>query len=154
MAVACVEFAAQLVRVWQRFSFPTRIRENCTCVLCCPESYETCTCHYPGFEKRRNKTFGRGVAGPFVILLPASRSWASAVLGHGGGNRGAVAASSIPQGIRGSNHSHGCLVVSGAYHLPHGRRQANQKHCKEKVIVRADIMGKVLLGFPHGYLSM
>ncbi len=62
----------------------------------------------------RRMTFGTFVAIPFVILLPASRSWASAVLGHGGHDRGVVAASSITQGVRDSNHSHGCLVVSGA----------------------------------------
>ncbi len=98
---------------------------------------------------RRGTTFGTGVAVPFVIPLLASRSWPSAALGHGGRGHGDVAASSIPQGVHGSNHSHGCLVVSGTYCLPNGRRQANQKHCKEKIDVGADTMGKVLLEFPH-----
>ncbi len=31
----------------------------------------------------RRTTFGTGVAVPFVILLPASRNWASAALGRG-----------------------------------------------------------------------
>ncbi len=60
-----------------------------------------------------------------------------------------MAASSIPQGIRGSNHSQDCLVVFSTYCLPHGGWQANQKHCKKKVIVGAETMGKVLLEFPH-----
>jgi hypothetical protein len=29
-------------------------------------------------------TFGMGVADPFVVLPPTSRSWVSAALGHGG----------------------------------------------------------------------
>jgi hypothetical protein len=40
-------------------------------------------------------------------------------------------------------------AVSGAYRLPHGTRQADQKHCKGKVVVGADTLGKVLLEFPH-----
>jgi hypothetical protein len=97
----------------------------------------------------RRITFGTGVAVLFVILFPASRSWASAALSNCGLNRGVVPASSIPQGVCGSNHSHGCLVVSSADSLPNGRRQANKKHCKKEVIVWADTVGKVLLEFPH-----
>jgi hypothetical protein len=96
----------------------------------------------------RRTTFGMGIAIPFVVLLPACRSRASAALSRGSRNRGVVAAPSIPQGIRGSNYSHGFPVVSGADHLPHGRRQANQKHCKKEVVVWDDTMGKVLLEFP------
>ncbi len=71
---------------------------------------------------RRRMTFGTGVAIPFVVLLPASRSRASTALSLSGCNNGVVATPSIPQGIRSSNHSHGCLVASGAYYFPHGRR--------------------------------
>ncbi len=74
-------------------------------------------------------TFETCVAVPSDVLPPTSRSCASAVLGHGGRNHGVVATWSIPQGIRSSNHSHGCLVVSGTDRFSHGRRQANQKHC-------------------------
>ncbi len=70
----------------------------------------------------RRTTFGTGIAVPIFVCLPASRSRASTALGCGGCDRGVVAASSIPQGIRGTNHRHSCLVVSGAYRLPHGRR--------------------------------
>ncbi len=57
---------------------------------------------------RRRATFGTGVAIPFVA--------------RGGCDRGVVAAMSVPQAVRGSNHGHGCLVVSSTYRLPHGRR--------------------------------
>jgi hypothetical protein len=85
-------------------------------------------------------TFGTGVAVP----LPISRSWASASR-----DRGVVAAPSITQGIRDSNHSQACLVVSGADCLPHGRWQVNKKHCKKEVVVWADTVGKLLLEFGH-----
>jgi hypothetical protein len=64
-------------------------------------------------------------------------------------DRGVVAASSIPQGVCGSNHSHGRLVVSGTRRFLHGRRQANQKHCLKKIVVGADTVRKMLLEFPH-----
>ncbi len=70
----------------------------------------------------RRVTFGMGIAIPSIILLPASRSQASTMLSHGGCDYGVVAASSIPSGVRGSNHGHGCLLVSCSYCLPHRRR--------------------------------
>jgi hypothetical protein len=39
---------------------------------------------------RMRTTFRTGVAVPFVILLPASWSWASATLSHGGCDRGVI----------------------------------------------------------------
>jgi hypothetical protein len=60
-----------------------------------------------------------------------------------------VAIASVPQGIRGSNHRHGCLGVSGTYCLPHGRQYADQKHGEEKIFVWADAMGKMLFEFSH-----
>ncbi len=71
---------------------------------------------------RGRTTFGKGVAVPFVVLPPASRSWASAALDHSGCDFGVVATLSIPQGVCGSNHIHGCLVVSGTNRFSHGRR--------------------------------
>jgi hypothetical protein len=84
---------------------------------------------------RGRTTFGTGIAVPFVVLPPASRSWASAVPGRGSHDHGVLAASSIPQGVRGSNHSHNFLVVSGTYRFSHERRWSNQKHCEKKIIV-------------------
>jgi hypothetical protein len=60
-----------------------------------------------------------------------------------------VAAPSIPQGVRGSNHSHGCLVVSGTNRFSHERLQSNKKHCEKKIIVWADTLRKMLLMLPH-----
>jgi hypothetical protein len=94
-------------------------------------------------------TFGMGVTVPSVILPLASRSWASAALGFGGRDSGVVAASSIQQGVCGSNHSFSCLLVSSPSHFLHGRRQANQKHCQKKIVVSADTVRKMLLELPH-----
>jgi hypothetical protein len=101
VSVARVKSAAGPVRVWRRFSFPNKSRGKC-----------------PGFGERkiragRRTTFGMGFVIPSVILLPTSRSWAFAALSHGGRNRGVFAASSIPQGVHGSNHNHSSLVVYG-----------------------------------------
>ncbi len=69
----------------------------------------------PGFWKEKKiraggrMTFGTGVSVPSVILPPASRSWASATLISGSHDRGVVAAMSILQGVRGSNHSQAVL---------------------------------------------
>ncbi len=99
-------------------------------------------------------TFGTGFAVPSVILPPASRSWASTALGHGGLDRGVVAASSIPQGICGPNHSHDYLLVSSTNRFRHGRQQANQKHWQKKIVVRADTMRKMLMSFPMRTLGL
>ncbi len=102
-----------------------------------------------GFVAVKVVKLGMGIAVPSVVLPPASRSWASAALGSGGHDRGIMATSSIPQGLRSSNHSHGCLVVSGTNCFSHGRRQANQKHCQRKIVVQADTMRKMRLELPH-----
>ena len=70
----------------------------------------------------RRATFGTGVAVPFVGRLPISGSRATTSVSRGGRDRRVVAASSIPQGVRGSNRVCGCLVVSCAYRFSHGWR--------------------------------
>ncbi len=53
-----------------------------------------------------------------------------------GRDRGDVAAASAPQGVCGSNHCR-------------GRRQSNEEHRKEQIVVRADDMWKGLFEFTH-----
>ncbi len=60
-------------------------------------------------------TFGAGVTAPFVASPPAVGSRAPTSLSHGGRDRRIVAASSIPQGIRGLHHGCGCRVVASSY---------------------------------------
>ncbi len=67
-------------------------------------------------------TFGMGVAVPFVGRLPASGSRAPTSVSRGGCDRRVAAASSILQGVRGSNRVRGSLVVSCAYRFSHGWR--------------------------------
>jgi hypothetical protein len=105
----------ELVRVRQRFSFPIGSRGKCTCVLCSCKSCETYTCNpriLEGEKVRagRRTTFGTGFAIPSVIVLSASRSWASAALSRESRDHGVVGTLSIPQGVRGSNHSHGSVL--------------------------------------------
>jgi hypothetical protein len=155
VAVACVDSAAEPVTVLRRFSFLNRSMGKCTCVSCCCKSCETYTCHCLGFGKKKKSepeggmTFETDVAVPSVVLPPASRIWASATLSHSGHYHGVMVVSSIPQGIRGSNHSQGCLVFSGSDPFPHARRQANQKHCQKKMVVWAETVKKMLLEFSH-----
>ncbi len=52
---------------------------------------------------------------------------------RGSHDRGVMAAASVPQGVRSSNHRHGRLVV----------------HCKEQIVVRVDAMWKGLCEFTH-----
>jgi hypothetical protein len=40
-------------------------------------------------------------------------------------------------------------MVSGVDCFPHGRHQANQKHCQKTIVVWADTVRKRLLEFPH-----
>jgi hypothetical protein len=40
-------------------------------------------------------------------------------------------------------------VVSSTDRFPHGRRQANKKHCEKKIVVWDDTVRKMLLEFPH-----
>ncbi len=94
----------------------------------------------------RRTTFGTGVAVPSVVLLPASMSWTSAALCRGGRDCGVVAASNIPQGVHGSNHSHGYFRRRL---FPAWKGQAKQKHCQKKIVVWADTIRKTLLEFPH-----
>jgi hypothetical protein len=94
-------------------------------------------------------TFGTGVAVPFVARLPASGSGAPTSVSRGSRDHRVVAASSVPQGIRGSNRVHGCLVVSCAYRFSHGGRQANEKHGHKKICVFRNSRRQVLFEFPH-----
>jgi hypothetical protein len=68
----------------------------------------------------RQATFETSVAVLFFARLPASGSGAPTSVSRGGRNRRVVAASSIPQGVRGLNRVHGCFVVSCAYRFSHG----------------------------------
>ncbi len=81
-------------------------------------------------------TFGVGVTGPFVASLPAARSRAPTVLCRGGCDREVVAASSIPPGVCSLHHGCSRLVGASSYCFSHGRRKADQKHGKKKIIVR------------------
>jgi hypothetical protein len=95
VAVACAIFVTELVRVWQRFSFQTRNTGKCTCVLCCHRNCETCTCHCPGFGKKRSRSRKKDdfwYVRCLVVLFPAIRSWASTALSRGSWDHGVVAA--------------------------------------------------------------
>jgi hypothetical protein len=76
--------------------------------------------------------FGTGVAVPFVARLPAGGSRALTSVSRGGRDRRVVAASSVLQGVRGSNRVRGCFVLSCAYRFSHRGRQANETHGHEK----------------------
>ncbi len=58
------------------------------------------------FGAERMATFGMGIAILSVACLPTSKTGASTGLSCGSCDHEVVAASSIPQGIRGSNHGH------------------------------------------------
>jgi hypothetical protein len=60
-------------------------------------------------------TFGAGVAAPFVTSPPAARSRAPTSLSCGGRDHRIVAASSVPECIRGFHHRCGCHVVASSY---------------------------------------
>ncbi len=73
--------------------------------------------------------------GAFVASPPAVGSRAPTSLSRGDRNRGIVATSSIPQGIRCLHHGRGCRVVASSYCFTHGRGKANKKHDQEKIFV-------------------
>jgi hypothetical protein len=81
--------------------------------------------------------------------LPPIRSRAPTAVSRGSCDRGVMAAASIPQGNCDLNCRHGCLAVPGTYRLSHGRRQSNEKHCKEQIIVRVNPVSKGLFEFAH-----
>ncbi len=56
VAVTCAGIAAELVKVWQHFSFPTRNKGKCTCGICCHRNCGICTCHCQGFGMKRNQS--------------------------------------------------------------------------------------------------
>ncbi len=80
----------------------------------------------------RGVTFGAGIAGPLVALLPTVGSRASASLSHGSRNRRVGAASSIPQGVCSLHHGCSRPVVASSYRFTHGWRQANKEQSQKK----------------------
>jgi hypothetical protein len=104
-----------------------------------------------GIETRleRAVAFGTPVAAPFIASLPSGKSRAPILLIRGGCDRRVVAASSIPQGVRGLHHGRDCLVVASAYCFSHGRQQANEKHSQKEVCVWRYSWREMLFEFPH-----
>jgi hypothetical protein len=80
-------------------------------------------------------TFGAGVTAPFVTSPLAVGSRAPTLLSRGGCDCRVMAASSIPQGIRGLHHGRDCHVVASTYCFTHGWWQGNKKHGQKKIIV-------------------
>jgi hypothetical protein len=97
----------------------------------------------------RGATFRVGVAALFVASLLAVGSRASTALCQGGCNCWVVAASSIPQGVCSLHHGCSHLLGASSYRFSHGRRQANQKHGKEEIIVGRNSWRDMLLELPH-----
>jgi hypothetical protein len=160
VAVACAEFAAELVRFRRHFSFPTRNMVKCTSMLCCHRNCELAheiarVLEIIEVGARRRMTFGMGVAVPFVIIS-TSRSWASTALSRGGCDCGVVAALGVSQGIRGSNHGNGCLVVSSTYstasRMVGGRRIRNIE--RKKSLSGGGARGRCCLSFPVRMLGL
>ncbi len=88
-----------------------------------------------------------GVAVPSVVLLLPSRSRAATALSRGGCDWGVVAAASVPEGIRSSNHHHGCLVAYGTSCMEDS--SWIKKTEKKKICVRTDSMREMLFEFSH-----
>jgi hypothetical protein len=99
-------------------------------------------------------TFGVGVTAPFVASPPVVGSRAPTSLSCGGRDPRIVAASSIPQGIRGLHHGRGCRVVASSYCLTHGRGKANKEHGQEKIIVGEAPGGRCCFSFPMRTLGL
>ncbi len=97
----------------------------------------------------RRATFGMSVAVPFVACLPASGSRAPTCVSRGGHDHRVMAASSVPQGVRGSDCVRGCLVISCAYRFSLGGQQTNEKHGHEKICVWRNSRRQVLFELPH-----
>ncbi len=159
VAVACVWVAAEPKVVWRLISFPNKHRAECTCEPYGRSSCEIYRCHCQGFERNRNlggrgATFGAGVTAPFVASPPAAGSRAPTSLSRGGRDRRIVAASSIPQGIRGLHHGRSCRVVASSYCFTHGRGKANKKHGQKKIIVWRSTGWKMLFNFPMRTLGL
>jgi hypothetical protein len=87
----------------------------------------------------RRRTFRLGATAPLVTLFAFSRSWAPATPGRGSSNREVVAAMGTPQCVRGSHHCRSHFLAASAYRFSHGRQQPDQKHGKEKIIVRTTL---------------
>jgi hypothetical protein len=97
----------------------------------------------------RGATFGVGVTASFVASLPAVGSRAPTLLCRGGWDCWVVATLSIPQGVCSLHHGCSHLMGASSYRFSHGMRQADQKHGKEKIVVRRNSWRKMLLELPH-----
>jgi hypothetical protein len=97
----------------------------------------------------RGATFGVGVTASFVASLPAVGSRASTSLCRGGCNCWVVPTLSIPRGVCSLHHGCSRLVGASSYRFLHGMRQADQKHGKEKIVVRRNSWRKMLPELPH-----
>ncbi len=150
VAVACAGLAAEPKMVRRQTSFPTKHRVEHTCEPYWRSNCEICTHHCQGSEMNGNLggRGGAGVTAPFVTSPPAVGSRAPTSLSRGGSDRGVVAASSIPQGIRGLHHGCGCGVVASSYCFTHGRGKANKKHGQEKIVVWRNTGWKMFFSFP------
>jgi hypothetical protein len=142
VAVVCPGIAAEAVKARRLSSLPTRCKVLHTCRPLRCSNCDNCTHHCWGFDNLkilvgREVTFQTGSIGPLVAQLPPSRSRAPIAGTCGSCNSGVVAAASVPQGVRSSNHQPGCLVVP-TYHFSHGMMPPNEEHCKEQIVVRAD----------------
>ncbi len=82
----------------------------------------------------KGATFGAGVTAPFVASLPAGGSGAPAALCRA--DHRVVAAPSVPLGVRGLHHGCGRSMGASSYCLSERWRKTDQKHFKEKTIVR------------------
>ncbi len=127
VVVAFAGVITEPVRVWWLFSFLTKRRVKYTCEPCEQSSCEIYTRHCQGCETNRNQggkegDFWSGHCRSFCRSSSRLCELAPASLFCGSHNHGVEASSSIPQGVHGYHNSHGCLVVTYADHLPHGRR--------------------------------
>ncbi len=149
VAVACAGLAAKPKVVRRQTSFPTKHKVEHTCEPYWRSNCEICTRHCPVLKGMKiwageGATFGAGVTAPFVASPPVVGSRAPTSLSRGGRDHRVVAASSIPQGIRGLHHGRGCRVIASSYCFTHGRGKANKKHGQEKIIVWRNTGWKML----------
>jgi hypothetical protein len=104
---------------------------------------------------RGGAIFGAGVTAPFVASPHIVGSRAPTSLSRGDRDHRIVATWSIPQGIRGLHHGHGCRVVASSYCFTHGRGKANKKHGQEKIIVPGETPGgRCCFSFPMRTLGL
>ncbi len=99
-------------------------------------------------------TFGAGDTAPFVTSPPVVGSRAPTLLSRGGRDRRILAASSIPQGIRGLYHGRGCRVVasSSVSRMEGGRRTRNM--AKKRSLSGETQGGRCCFRFPVRTLGL